>query len=45
MTGIAIPFTVFTVVYVLLSVVLVSLLRRQFTKTEAPASEILTHDV
>jgi cytochrome d ubiquinol oxidase subunit I len=43
--GIAIPFTVFTVVYVFLSIALVILLRRQFAKTEAPVSEILTHDV
>jgi cytochrome d ubiquinol oxidase subunit I len=45
MNGIAIPFTVFTVVYLFLSIALVILLRRQFAKTEAPVSEILTHDV
>jgi cytochrome bd ubiquinol oxidase subunit I len=45
MQGIAITFTVFTIVYVFLSVALVSLLRRQFAKTEGPASEILTHDL
>jgi cytochrome d ubiquinol oxidase subunit I len=45
MKGIAIPFTVFTVVYLLLSVMLFLLFRRQVKKTESPASEILTHDV
>jgi cytochrome bd-type quinol oxidase subunit 1 len=45
MQGIAITFTVFTIVYVFLSVALVSLLRRQFAKTEGPASEILIHDL
>lgn len=44
MYGIAIPFLVFTLLYVFLSVVVVYLLRHQFMKTEAPVSELLTHD-
>jgi cytochrome d ubiquinol oxidase subunit I len=36
MPGLAVPFTLFTAVYLLLSVVLVALLRREFTAT-APA--------
>lgn len=42
---IAIPFVVFTLLYVFLSVVVISLLRRQFLKTEKPVSELHTTDV
>jgi cytochrome d ubiquinol oxidase subunit I len=45
MSKIAIPFLVFTLLYVFLSVVVLYLLRRQFMKTEAPVSELLTNDV
>jgi cytochrome d ubiquinol oxidase subunit I len=45
MSKIAIPFLVFTLIYVFLSVALLFLLRRQFMKTEAPVSELVTHDV
>jgi cytochrome d ubiquinol oxidase subunit I len=45
MNKIAIPFLVFTLLYIFLSVVVFSLLRRQFMKTEAPVSELLTNDV
>src|SRR5260370_39805400 len=42
---IAIPFLVFTLLYVFLSVIVIYLLRRQFMKTEAPVSDLLTNDV
>ena len=45
MGKIAIPFLVFTLLYVFLSVIVVYLLRRQFMKTEAPVSKLLSHDV
>src|SRR5437016_272636 len=45
MNKIAIPFLVFTLLYIFLSVVVFYLLRRQFMKTEAPVSELLTNDV
>jgi cytochrome bd-type quinol oxidase subunit 1 len=45
MRKIAIPFLVFTLLYVFLSVVVFYLLRRQFMKTEAPVSELLANDV
>jgi cytochrome bd ubiquinol oxidase subunit I len=45
MSHIGIPFLVFTLIYVFLSVALLSLLRRQFMKTEAPASELVTKNV
>jgi cytochrome d ubiquinol oxidase subunit I len=45
MSKIAIPFVVFTLIYVFLSVALFFLLRRQFMQTEAPLSELLSHDV
>src|SRR5207253_10782933 len=45
MSKIAIPFLLLTLLYVFLSVVVIYLLRRQFTKTEAPVSELLTNDV
>jgi cytochrome d ubiquinol oxidase subunit I len=41
---IAIPFVVFTLLYVFLSIILIYLLRRQFMKTEAPTSELITSD-
>ena len=44
MRGIAIPFTVFTVVYVFISVVVFYLLRRQFVKTEKPVWELSATD-
>jgi len=45
MSKIAIPFLVFTLLYVFLSVLVIYLLRRQFMKTEAPVLELLTNDV
>jgi cytochrome d ubiquinol oxidase subunit I len=45
MPNIAIPFVIFTLIYVLLSVALIYLLRRQFMKTDAPASELTTKNV
>jgi len=45
MSKIAIPFVLFTLLYVFLSIVVFYLLRRQFMKTEAPVSELLTNDV
>jgi cytochrome d ubiquinol oxidase subunit I len=45
MSKIAIPFLLFTLLYVFLSIVVFYLLRRQFMKTEAPVSELLTNDV
>ncbi len=45
MPKIAIPFVTFTLIYVLLSVALIYLLRRQFMKTDAPASELITKNV
>ena len=42
---IAIPFVIFTLIYVFLSVALVFLLRRQFMKTDAPASKLVTKNV
>ncbi|MEO6568110.1 MAG: cytochrome ubiquinol oxidase subunit I [Opitutaceae bacterium] len=44
MGNIAIPFVVFTLLYVFLSVIVFYLLRRQFMKTETPAAESLTSD-
>lgn len=44
MSRIAIPFTVFTVVYVFISVVVFYLLRRQFMKSEKTVSELLATD-
>jgi cytochrome bd ubiquinol oxidase subunit I len=44
MGKIAIPFVVFTLLYIFLAVVVFYLLCRQFTKTEKPASELLTTD-
>ncbi len=44
MGKIAIPFVVFTLLYVFLSVIVFYLLRRQFMKTETPAAELLTSD-
>jgi len=45
MQRIAIPFVIFTLIYLFLSVMLVFLLRRQFIKTEAPFSEAVTKNV
>jgi cytochrome bd ubiquinol oxidase subunit I len=45
MQKIAIPFVIFTLIYVFLSVALIYLLRRQFMKTDAPASELTTKNV
>jgi len=45
MQEIAIPFVIFTLIYLLLSVALIYLLRRQFMKTDAPASELTTKNV
>jgi cytochrome d ubiquinol oxidase subunit I len=45
MSKIAIPFLLFTLLYLFLSIVVFYLLRRQFMKTEAPVSELLTNDV
>ncbi len=45
MQKIAIPFVIFTLIYVLLSVALLYLLRRQFRKTAAPMSELVTKNV
>jgi cytochrome bd ubiquinol oxidase subunit I len=45
MQKIAIPFVIFTLIYLFLSVALFFLLRRQFIKTEAPASELVTKNV
>ena len=45
MPRIAIPFVIFTLIYVFLSVALVFLLRRQFTKTDAPGSKLVTKNV
>jgi cytochrome d ubiquinol oxidase subunit I len=45
MNKIAISFLIFTLLYVFLSVIVIYLLRRQFMKTEAPVSELLTNDV
>ncbi len=44
MGKIAIPFLVFTLLYVLLSVVVIYLLRRQFMQSEKPVSELLKTD-
>jgi len=44
MGKIAIPFVVFTLLYVFLSVIVFYLLRRQFMKTETQAAELLTSD-
>jgi cytochrome d ubiquinol oxidase subunit I len=41
---IAIPFVVFTLLYLFLSIILIYLLRRQLLKTEAPVSHLLTRD-
>jgi cytochrome d ubiquinol oxidase subunit I len=45
MTKIAIPFLVFTFIYLFLSVAVFYLLRRQFIQTEAPVSELVTKNV
>jgi len=45
MQRIGIPFVIFTLIYLFLSVALVFLLRRQFIKTEAPFSEVVTKNV
>jgi cytochrome d ubiquinol oxidase subunit I len=45
MQKIAIPFVIFTLIYIFLSVPLLFLLRRQFMKTEAPASELIRKNV
>jgi len=45
MQKIAIPFVIFTLIYIFLSVALLFLLRRQFIKTEAPASELIRKNV
>ena len=45
MSRIAIPFAIFTLIYVFLSVTVVLLLRRQFIQTEAPGSELVTKNV
>ena len=45
MQKIAIPFVIFTLIYIFLSVALLFLLRRQFMKTEAPASELIRKNV
>jgi cytochrome d ubiquinol oxidase subunit I len=45
MQNIAIPFVIFTLIYMFLSVALLFLLRRQFMKTEAPASELIRKNV
>ncbi|HEV2096155.1 MAG TPA: cytochrome ubiquinol oxidase subunit I [Chthoniobacterales bacterium] len=44
MGNIAVPFVVFTLLYVFLSLVVFYLLRRQFMKTDNPVSEALTTD-
>jgi len=44
MGKIAIPFLVFTLLYVFLSVVVIYLLRRQFMQSEKPVSELLKTD-
>jgi cytochrome d ubiquinol oxidase subunit I len=45
MSRIAIPFMIFTLIYLFLSVTVVLLLRRQFIQTEAPGSELVTKNV
>ena len=45
MPKIAIPFVIFTLIYIFLSVALLFLLRRQFMKTDEPASELITRNV
>jgi cytochrome d ubiquinol oxidase subunit I len=45
MQKIAIPFVIFTLIYIFLSVALLFLLRRQFMKTETPASELIRKNV
>ncbi len=45
MSKIAIPFVTFTLIYVFLSVAVFLLLRRQFMKTEAQTSELVTKNV
>jgi cytochrome bd ubiquinol oxidase subunit I len=44
MGKIAIPFVVFTILYLFLSVVVIYLLRRQFMQSEKPVSELLKTD-
>jgi cytochrome d ubiquinol oxidase subunit I len=44
MRKIAVPFVVFTVLYVFISVVVFYLLRRQFMKSDKPVPELLTTD-
>jgi cytochrome d ubiquinol oxidase subunit I len=44
MGKIAVPFVVFTVLYVFISVIVFYLLRRQFMKSEQPVSELSTTD-
>ena len=45
MPKIAIPFVIFTLIYIFLSVALLFLLRRQFMETDEPASELITKNV
>ena len=45
MPKIAIPFVIFTLIYIFLAVALLFLLRRQFVKTDEPASELITKNV
>jgi cytochrome d ubiquinol oxidase subunit I len=45
MSRIAIPFVIFTLIYIFLSVAVALLLRRQFIQTEGPGSELVTKNV
>jgi cytochrome bd ubiquinol oxidase subunit I len=45
MPKIMIPFVIFALIYIFLSVALIYLLRRQFLKTDAPSSELTTKNV
>jgi cytochrome d ubiquinol oxidase subunit I len=44
MQKIAIPFVIFTVIYLFLSLVVLYLLQRQFMQTDAPVSRVVSHD-
>jgi cytochrome d ubiquinol oxidase subunit I len=44
MRKIAVPFAIFTVLYVFISVVVFYLLRRQFMKSDKPVPELLATD-
>jgi cytochrome bd-type quinol oxidase subunit 1 len=44
MRKIAVPFVIFTVLYVFISVVVFYLLRRQFMKSDKPVPELLATD-